>query len=141
MAWPITARNETEIQMRFELFRFLTFMTFPLNANVSGLTLAGRGFFYTGIGVLVRCFSCHSNWQTDRVMFGNSMHEADCAFMLGTDTQNVPMHPHSGHDQQEANRNRLLSPIGHGSRYINDQMAGMLFPTIFALSLLQLLKK
>ncbi|KAH3799636.1 hypothetical protein DPMN_153247 [Dreissena polymorpha] len=130
MARPVTARNEIEIQMCFELLRFLTFMTFPRNVNVSGVTLACNGFYYTGIDALVRCFSCHrnhSNWQTDRVMFqvGSFMHDADCAFMLGTDTQNVPIHPLSGHNQQEANRNRL--PMGHGSRYFNDQMIGMLF--------------
>ena len=136
MAWPVEARNEEELEMCFEIFRFVSFLTFPLNVSVSGLQLAGNGFYFTGRGATVRCFSCniyHSEWQTDAVLFqvGNFMHESDCALILGTDTQNVPMHRQSGHDQQVGDRNFLLSQIENESRYSDEEMAGILFAAIF----------
>ncbi|KAH3729692.1 hypothetical protein DPMN_055670 [Dreissena polymorpha] len=62
------------------------------------LRLAQAGFFYTGLGVTVKCFCCRKNYSdcrtNDGILFrtGNFMHETDCDFMLGTDTSNVPMH-------------------------------------------------
>ncbi|KAH3729700.1 hypothetical protein DPMN_055678 [Dreissena polymorpha] len=98
MVFPLPPREEDEHDMRSELQRFISFSAFPQYANVSGLRLAQAGFFYTGLGVTVRCFCCrrnHSDWRTDDgnlFWTGNEMHETDCAFMLGTDTSNVLMH-------------------------------------------------
>ncbi|KAH3729707.1 hypothetical protein DPMN_055685 [Dreissena polymorpha] len=98
MVFPLPPRDEDDRDMRFESQRFLSFSLFPQCANVSGLRLAQAGFFYTGLGVTVRCFCCrrnHSDWRTDDdTIFrtGNFMHDTDCDFMLGTDSSNVPMH-------------------------------------------------
>ncbi|KAH3729706.1 hypothetical protein DPMN_055684 [Dreissena polymorpha] len=98
MVFPLPPRDVEDRDMRFELQRFISFSAFPQSGNVSGLRLAQAGFFYTGLGVTVRCFCCrrnHSDWRTDDgILFrtGNFMHETDCDFMLGTDTSNVPMH-------------------------------------------------
>ncbi|KAH3729921.1 hypothetical protein DPMN_055899 [Dreissena polymorpha] len=98
MVFPLAPRDEDDRDMRFELQRFISFSAFPQCANVSGLRLAQAGFFYIGLGVTVKCFCCrrnHYDWRTDDdTLFrtGNEMHETDCAFMLGTDTTNVPMH-------------------------------------------------
>ncbi|KAH3795645.1 hypothetical protein DPMN_149200 [Dreissena polymorpha] len=93
MVLPVAARIESD--MREERSRFVTFANFPPR-NVSGLRLAQAGFFYTGCDEIVKCFCCHryySRWHTDDVIFrtGSFMHAADCAFMLGTDSSNVPM--------------------------------------------------
>ncbi|KAH3784182.1 hypothetical protein DPMN_162134 [Dreissena polymorpha] len=97
MALPVDPRNEDELDMCLDIFRFVSFLTFPLNVRVSGLKLSGHGFYFTGREAIVRCFSCHSyhsDLQTDGVLFeiGNFMHAAGCAFMLRTDRSNVPIH-------------------------------------------------
>ncbi|KAH3729924.1 hypothetical protein DPMN_055902 [Dreissena polymorpha] len=98
MMFPLPPRDEDDRDMRFVLQRFISFSAFPQYANVSGLRLAQAGFFYTRLGVTVKCFCCrrkHSDWRTDDgTLFrtGNFIHVMDCAFMLGTDRRNVPMH-------------------------------------------------
>ncbi|KAH3729686.1 hypothetical protein DPMN_055664 [Dreissena polymorpha] len=98
MVFPLPPRDAVDRDMCFELQRFISYSELPLYANVSGLRLAQAGFFYTGLGVTVKCFCCRKNysyWRTDDgTLFrtGNFMHETDCDFMLGTDTSNVPMH-------------------------------------------------
>ncbi|KAH3784169.1 hypothetical protein DPMN_162121 [Dreissena polymorpha] len=78
---------------------------------------------------MVRCFSCHtyrSDWQTDGVLFqvGNFMHAVDCAFMLGTDRRNVPIHRQLGGRQHVTNTHLPLGPMTHGSRYMDQEVTG-----------------
>lgn len=52
--------------MQFELIRLQTFSRYPENASVRPILLAKAGFYYTGNGIEVRCYSCgktYSDWK------------------------------------------------------------------------------
>ncbi|XP_077163780.1 E3 ubiquitin-protein ligase XIAP isoform X2 [Paroedura picta] len=61
-----THGTDPDRELTKECSRLQTFTTFPNYCPVSALTLARAGFFYTGEGDKVRCFSCHATveeWQ------------------------------------------------------------------------------
>lgn len=72
--------------MKHEHARFISFANFPQSSPVHATSLSSAGFFYTGMGDTVRCFSCklsHSQWNVTDVPF--TVHKRlspNCAFVL-----------------------------------------------------------
>ncbi|XP_053130276.1 E3 ubiquitin-protein ligase XIAP isoform X2 [Hemicordylus capensis] len=61
-----TSEENPDRELAKECCRLQTFANFPSRCPVSSLTLARAGFFYTGEGDKVKCFSCHATvegWQ------------------------------------------------------------------------------
>ena len=83
--------------MNIEMLRLETFKTFPLSSKARPIHLAKCGFFYTGRGYNVECFSCgvrHNDWtETDKVFEVHRRISPSCRFMLNQDDTNVPISP------------------------------------------------
>ncbi|KAH3724378.1 hypothetical protein DPMN_050194 [Dreissena polymorpha] len=62
------------------------------------------------------------------IKVGHFMHAADCAFVVGTDRCNVPMHRQPGENQHITNSHILLDPIAYGSRYMDQGISGEILP-------------
>ena len=71
--------------MNQETNRLNTFTNWPSSAPVDPGRVAKAGFFYTGYGTEVECFSCGgkiSNWNYgDQVMWRHRQIEPNCAFV------------------------------------------------------------
>ncbi|XP_061454542.1 E3 ubiquitin-protein ligase XIAP [Rhineura floridana] len=62
----VTPEDDPDQELAQECSRLQTFANFPSHCPVSSSTLAQAGFFYTGEGDKVKCFSCHitvEGWQ------------------------------------------------------------------------------
>ncbi|KAJ8315724.1 hypothetical protein KUTeg_007874 [Tegillarca granosa] len=60
--------SDTRHPMSYEWFRFGSYARYPENAPVRPIRLSAAGFFATGNGDEVKCFSCgvtYSNWLAD----------------------------------------------------------------------------
>ncbi|XP_015282475.1 PREDICTED: E3 ubiquitin-protein ligase XIAP [Gekko japonicus] len=84
-----TRDTDPDRELAKECSRLQTFTTFPSHCPVSALTLARAGFFYTGEGDKVRCFSCHATvegWQQgDSASGRHKTVSPNCAFISGMD--------------------------------------------------------
>lgn len=81
--------------MERESLRFESFCTWPKHLGLSAGELAAAGFYYSGAGDRVTCFSCMQSlrdWspEHDAVSRHREIH-VQCPFMSGTDTKNVPL--------------------------------------------------
>lgn len=102
--------------MNVETNRLNTFTNWPASAPVDPIRIAKAGFFYTGEGTEVQCFSCGgkiSEWNYgDQVMWRHRNMEPNCAFVVNpqlsgnvalvlarecpvTNTSTVPIQPNS----------------------------------------------
>ena len=92
---PSTTQAATS--MNIEMLRLETYKTFPLSSKARPIHLAKCGFFYTGRGYNVECFSCgvrHNDWtETDKVFEVHRRISPSCRFMLNQDDTNVPISP------------------------------------------------
>ncbi|KAK2177280.1 hypothetical protein NP493_608g00023 [Ridgeia piscesae] len=64
----VRAEEPKSLNYSGETSRLLSFRRWPQNANQTADDLARAGFYYTGIGDSVKCFSCHGtarNWQRE----------------------------------------------------------------------------
>lgn len=72
--------------MNRESRRLNTFANWPLSAPVDPERLAKAGFFYTGQGTEVECFSCGgkiSDWNYgDQVMWRHQRMDPTCSFVV-----------------------------------------------------------
>lgn len=82
-----THDTDPDQELARECSRLQTYTTFPSYCPVSALTLARAGFFYTGEGDKVRCFSCHATvegWQRgDSAAGRHKTVSPNCAFING----------------------------------------------------------
>lgn len=74
--------------MNFETNRLNTFNNWPSSAPVDPIRIAKAGFFYTGEGTEVQCFSCGgkiSDWNYgDQVMWRHRIMDPDCTFVVNS---------------------------------------------------------
>ncbi|XP_049872457.1 death-associated inhibitor of apoptosis 2 [Pectinophora gossypiella] len=82
--------------MNIETNRLSTFTNWPPSAPVDPIRIAKAGFFYTGEGTEVQCFSCGgkiSRWNYgDQVMWRHRHLEPNCAFVVNPQLSgNVPL--------------------------------------------------
>lgn len=82
--------------MNREANRINTFTNWPTSAPVEPARIAKAGFFYTGQGTEVQCFSCGrkiSEWNyADQVMWRHRTLEPNCAFVVNPVLSgNVPL--------------------------------------------------
>lgn len=82
--------------MNYETNRLNTFTNWPALAPVDPIRIAKAGFFYTGQGMEVQCFSCGgkiSEWNYgDQVMWRHRRMEPNCTFVVNSQLSgNVPM--------------------------------------------------
>ena len=100
---------QTATSMNIEMLRLETFKTFPLLSKARPIHLAKFGFFYTGRGETVECFSCkvrHSDWtETDKVFEVHRRISPSCRFIHNEDDTNVPITPPHG---SEGNSSEVL---------------------------------
>lgn len=82
-------------EMRWEEKRLKTFGRFPLSCSVQPSQFARSGFYFTGKGDSVQCFSCRivlGRWEIgDEADGEHRRHSPFCPFLNGTDTTNVPL--------------------------------------------------
>ncbi|XP_013138184.1 PREDICTED: E3 ubiquitin-protein ligase XIAP [Papilio polytes] len=84
--------------MNLEINRLNTFTNWPACALINPVRIAKAGFFYTGQGTEVQCFSCNgklAQWNCgDQVMGRHRMMSPNCAFVLDPQSSgNVPFMP------------------------------------------------
>lgn len=82
--------------MNIETNRLNTFTNWPASAPVDPIRIAKAGFFFTGEGTEVQCFSCGgkiSEWNYgDQVMWRHRNMEPNCAFVVNPQLSgNVPL--------------------------------------------------
>ncbi|XP_026319004.1 baculoviral IAP repeat-containing protein 7-B isoform X2 [Hyposmocoma kahamanoa] len=82
--------------MNIETNRLSTFANWPASAPVDPIRIAKAGFFYTGEGTEVQCFSCGgkiSQWNYgDQVMTRHRNMEPNCAFVQNSQLSgNIPL--------------------------------------------------
>lgn len=82
--------------MNVETNRLSTFANWPASAPVDPIRIAKAGFFYTGEGTEVQCFSCGgkiSQWNYgDQVMWRHRNMEPNCAFVVNPQQSgNIPL--------------------------------------------------
>lgn len=82
--------------MNFERNRLNTFRNWPSSVPVDPTRIAKAGFYYTGDGTEVQCFSCGgkiSDWNYgDQVMYRHRRLEPNCQFVLNSlNSDNVPL--------------------------------------------------
>ncbi|XP_075975315.1 death-associated inhibitor of apoptosis 2 [Anticarsia gemmatalis] len=82
--------------MNYEINRLNTFNNWPTSAPVDPIRIAKAGFFYTGDGIEVQCFSCGgkiSQWNYgDQVMWRHRRLDPNCPFMVNPQISgNVPL--------------------------------------------------
>ncbi|XP_013421896.1 baculoviral IAP repeat-containing protein 3-like [Lingula anatina] len=82
---------------KYEAVRLASFRAWPQWAPVAATRLARSGFYYSGNGDEVVCFSCgghHRQWSHgDNPMDQHRLRFPDCRFVRGSDTANVPLVP------------------------------------------------
>lgn len=96
--------------MNYEESRLRTFTSWPSDAPVDAIRIANGGFFYTGQGMEVQCFSCGgkiSEWiEGDHVMAKHRRLDPRCPFIVNPFTSgNVPKLPNNSH----ANNNNIVN--------------------------------
>lgn len=106
--------------MNSEVNRLETFVDWPQNAVVTPERLAKAGFYSTGEGMTVECFSCHlknSEWSYgDQVMAKHKTLSPRCQFVLDPTTSgNVPItQPSAGYRDESARLNSFQNwPVPH----------------------------
>lgn len=82
--------------MNYEANRLNTFSNWPTSAPVDPIRIAKAGFYYTGEGTEVQCFSCDgkiSQWNYgDQVMWRHRHLEPNCEFVVNPrQSGNVPL--------------------------------------------------
>lgn len=82
--------------MNQEINRLNTFTNWPSSAPVDPIRIAKAGFFYTGQGTEVECFSCGgkiSEWDYgDQVMWRHRRMDPNCSFVVNPLVSgNVPL--------------------------------------------------
>ncbi|XP_053604902.1 death-associated inhibitor of apoptosis 2 [Plodia interpunctella] len=82
--------------MNYETNRLNTFSSWPASALVDPIRIAKAGFYYTGEGTEVQCFSCGgkiSHWNYgDQVMWRHRHMEPNCEFVVNPrQSGNVPL--------------------------------------------------
>ncbi|CAG4929921.1 unnamed protein product [Colias eurytheme] len=87
--------------MNIESNRLNTFTNWPASAPVDPIRIARAGFFYTGNGCEVECFSCRgkiSEWNYgDQVMWRHRLLSPNCSFVLTPQLSgNIPSVPNQG---------------------------------------------
>ncbi|XP_074863529.1 E3 ubiquitin-protein ligase XIAP [Carettochelys insculpta] len=84
-------------EMDEEYSRLKTFANFPNCCPISASTLARAGFFYTGEGDRVKCFSCHATtegWEHGDSAVGRHRRiSPNCKFITRYNFLNKEMHP------------------------------------------------
>lgn len=89
----IIANTDKKDLMKHEWARFQSFEKFPKSADVSALRLAQNGFFYTGHGQTVVCFSCgltNDSWpKNETLVHTHGRLSPQCRFLKGLDDSNV----------------------------------------------------
>lgn len=75
--------------------RLVSFKDFPSSSPVSAIRLSQAGFYYTGEGDKVKCFSCgvtHQGWRVgDRPQLVHSSISPNCPLVRGNDARNVSL--------------------------------------------------
>ncbi|XP_013391201.1 E3 ubiquitin-protein ligase XIAP-like [Lingula anatina] len=115
-------------EFRYEAVRLSTFRDMPNSVPVPATRLARAGFYYSGEGDEVICFSCGrclrewTHGENPAVRHRNV--SSDCPLMNGTDTENVPIFRTDdlvSNDNIGANvdpfpnlANARSTPLGHG---------------------------
>ncbi|XP_028570914.2 E3 ubiquitin-protein ligase XIAP [Podarcis muralis] len=93
-----TPEDDPDQDLAKECSRLQTFTNFPSHCPISSSTLAQAGFFYTGEGDKVKCFSCHAvieGWQNgDSAVGRHRTVSPNCKFInaikiLKNDTHSV----------------------------------------------------
>lgn len=82
--------------MNYEENRLNTFINWPSSAAVQPIRIAKAGFYFTGQGVEVQCFSCGgkiSEWNYgDQVMAKHRRLDPNCPFVVNQETSgNIPL--------------------------------------------------
>lgn len=89
----IITNTDKKDLMKHEWARFQSFENFPKSADVSAVRLAQNGFFYTGHGQTVACFSCglaNDQWpENETVAYTHGRLSPQCRFLKGLDNSNV----------------------------------------------------
>ena len=91
---PVSAPLQ-DPRMTEERNRLASFAGWPVDSPVKSTDLAEAGFFYTGTGDKVQCFSCLGaihKWETgDRAWEEHKRLFPDCEFINGRETGNIPI--------------------------------------------------
>ncbi|XP_019343325.1 E3 ubiquitin-protein ligase XIAP isoform X1 [Alligator mississippiensis] len=92
-----TLDTDHDQELAQECHRLKTFVSFPSGCPVSASTLARAGFFYTGEGDKVKCFSCQATvegWEHGDSAVGRHKNiSSDCNFLTGFNCLKNDMHP------------------------------------------------
>ncbi|KAL3881986.1 hypothetical protein ACJMK2_028368, partial [Sinanodonta woodiana] len=99
--------------MSVEWMRYQSFQNYPISAHSSTSRLARDGFYYTGQGTQIRCFSCgiaHSDWNgTDNPREVHQRLSPNCPFINGREERypNIPMSLDGNVDVSRADSNSI----------------------------------
>ncbi|KAH3728716.1 E3 ubiquitin-protein ligase XIAP-like [Dreissena polymorpha] len=88
--------ESSRLLFRYEWARLRSFETFTAS-DVSAIRLAQHGFFYSGNGTSVQCYSCgftFEDWHSSKHVWAiHTTLRPDCPFVRGDkDADNVPIH-------------------------------------------------
>lgn len=107
--------------MNVESNRLTTYTNWPVSAPVDPPRLARGGFFYTGEGAEVQCFSCNgkiSQWNYgDQVMWRHRLLEPNCTFVAhpslsgNVSLSNFPVSPDWTEDRVEEGQRESDSAV------------------------------
>lgn len=95
---PVSVREGSEDidepqNMNSEMFRFVTFESFPSNNKPFGTRLAQAGFYYTSLGDKVQCYSCKKifcNWSAnDNPLEVHRNYSPTCRFLTNNRDVNI----------------------------------------------------
>lgn len=92
-------------RMVHEWARLQSFENFPKNTPVSAIRLSQNGFYYTGNGQEVECFSCHvrnGSWSEDESV--TQVHKRispECAYLKGEELLNIPINEKENTDAKD----------------------------------------
>lgn len=110
--------------MNYEESRLRTFSEWPSDAPVEAARIASGGFYYTGLGMEVQCFSCGgkiSEWNTgDHVMAKHRRLDPRCPFIVNPATSgNIPRLQHNNSRICEVDIQRLQTENSRLETYLN----------------------
>lgn len=110
--------------MNHEESRLRTFSAWPSDAVIEAARIASGGFFYTGQGMEVQCFSCGgkiSEWKAgDHVMARHRRLDPRCPFIVNPATSgNIPKFQNSQNRSVEMDTELLQSELARLETYLN----------------------
>ncbi|XP_064600153.1 baculoviral IAP repeat-containing protein 7-like [Liolophura sinensis] len=106
--------GNTEHNLKREEIRLRTFINWPSSSLAHPILLAQEGFYYSGQGDTVTCYSCKrekSDWKAEEIpSVTHRLLSPSCPIVTGTAEDNVPITPPSDASVAEA----LLSWLQQG---------------------------